>query len=59
MFLEEKSEKDFYKMLLKGDAPIDVGNMFKEILHQSNANFKNVSDLSHITTSQGRHYRKT
>ena len=57
--LEEKPVEEFYKMLLKGEAPSGVGHMFRTLMVQSEADFERVQRLSFMTTSQGRHYRRT
>jgi hypothetical protein len=57
--LEEKNPKDYYKMLLKGDCPTGIADVFKTMLHQSDSPFEKVKELSHMTTSKGRYYRKT
>ncbi len=57
--LEEKSQADFYKMMVSGKAPPAIGHMFRKMLYQNDADFERVQKLSHITTSQGRYYRRT
>jgi hypothetical protein len=57
--LEEKPLKDFYKMLMKGEAPPSVGAIFRKMLYQNEANFEQVKKVSYLTTSWGRYYRKT
>jgi hypothetical protein len=57
--MEEKSPVDFFKMMIQGQCPPAVGYIFKKMLYQSDADFDKVKALSHLTTSEGRHYRKT
>ena len=57
--LEEKPFVEFYKMLLKGEAPQGVGHMFRTLMVQSEADFERVQRLSFMTTSKGRYYRRT
>ena len=57
--LEEKSPADFYKMMLKGECPPCMAFVFRKMLYQSDADFEQVKELSFLTTSQGRYYRKT
>lgn len=57
--LEEKQPEDFYKMLVKGDCPPAVGHIFRKMLFQNDANFDKVRQLSFMTTSKGRYYRRT
>ena len=35
LVIEEKNPKDFYKMLLKGDCPLGVAEVFKTMMVQS------------------------
>lgn len=57
--LEEKSAADFYKMVVTGKTPAAVGHVFRKMLYQNDADFDRVRALSHMTTSSGRHYRRT
>lgn len=57
--LEERSIEDFFKMLIKGECPATVGFIFRKMLYQNDANFEKVKELSYMTTSKGRYYRKT
>ena len=57
--LEEKSPGDFYKMLLKGEATPGLGHFFRRLLYNNDAGFEHVKALSHLTTSNGRYYRRT
>ena len=59
IWLEERSQLDFYKMVIKGEAPPAVGRVIRRMLYQNKADFGRVSALSHITTSEGRKYRRT
>lgn len=59
VIMEEKSPADFFKLVMTGHCPPAVGYIFKKMLFQSDADFEQVKALSHMTTSQGRHYRKT
>jgi hypothetical protein len=59
VILEEKSAADFYKLLISGKAPPTVGHMYRKMLYQNDADFERVKQLSHLTTSQGRYYRRT
>ena len=58
LVLEEKSEADFFKMALRGETPPGVGEFFKRILYQSSADFDRVREVSHLTTAEGRRYRR-
>jgi len=57
--LEQKSAADFYKMVVSGKTPATVGHVFRKMLYQNDADFERVKALSHMTTSQGRYYRRT
>ena len=57
--LEEKTLEDFYKMMLQGKCPAGMGQLLRTMLVQSDADFERVKRLSFMTTSKGRHYRKT
>ena len=59
VILEEKSAADFYKLLVAGKAPPALGHMYRKMLYQNDADFERVKQLSHLTTSQGRYYRRT
>ena len=56
--LEEKPLIDYYKMMLKGDCPPQLAQLFKTAMVQSDADFKQIRSTSYMTTSQGRRYRK-
>lgn len=56
--LEEKSQADFYKMVVTGKTPPAIGHVFRKMLYQNDADFEKVKALSHMTTSRGRSYRK-
>ena len=56
--LEEKTPEEFYKMMISGNCPSSVGYVFKKMLYQSDADFDQVKDLSYMTTSAGRFYRR-
>lgn len=51
VILEEKSTADFYKMLVTGNAPPAVGDTFRKMLYQNDADFEKVKALSYLTTS--------
>ena len=57
--LEERSNTDFYKMLVTGKATPAIGDTFSKMLYQNDADFERVKALSHLTTSKGRYYRRT
>jgi len=59
LVLEEKHPQEYYKMLMKGNTPPGTSELLKQMLHQSQADFNQVQALAHMTTSKGRHYRKT
>lgn len=59
IFIEEKPLEEFYKLLLKGECPVGMSNMMKTMIVQSDADYERVQKLSFMTTSKGRHYRKT
>jgi ssDNA-binding Zn-finger/Zn-ribbon topoisomerase 1 len=40
--LEEKHPIEYYKMLLKGECPPGAADLFKQMLHQSEADFDRV-----------------
>jgi len=58
VILEEKSPADFYKMMVSGKTPPALGHMFRKMLYQNDADFDKVKQLSHLTTAQGRYYRR-
>ena len=57
--LEEKPLEDFYKLMLQGKCPSGMSSLLRTMLVQSDADFDRVKRLSFMTTSSGRHYRKT
>ena len=57
--LEEKTPEDWYKLILSGKSPEGAGYLLKTMMVQSDVDFAAVNRLSQITTSKGRHYRKT
>lgn len=59
LVLEERHPQEYYKMLLKGECPTGFADLMKSMLKQSDADFDRVKRLSYLTTSAGRHYRKT
>ena len=59
LVLEERGLEDFYKMILKGEASPGLALFFRMVLYQNSSNFAQVKALSHLTTSDGRHYRRT
>ena len=59
LVLEEKHPVEFFKMILKGECPPGIGELMKQMLHQSDADINSVKQMSHMTTSKGRYYRKT
>lgn len=56
--LEEKSMPDFFKMMMVGKCPPAIGLIFRKMLYQNEADFEQIKELSYLTTSQGRYYRK-
>lgn len=56
--LEEKSPQDFYKMIVTGKAPSGIASILRRILYQNDASLEKVQQVSHITTSEGRYYRR-
>ena len=56
--LEEKTEADFYKMMLKGESPPGLSALFRRVLYQNKADFENIRQTSHLLTSKGRYYRR-
>ena len=40
--LEEKSQADFYKMMVAGKTPPTMGHRFRKMLYQNDANFDRV-----------------
>ena len=58
IILAERSPADFYEMVLKGEATHGVGHIFKRVLYQNFANFDHVKSIAHMTTSEGRRYRR-
>jgi len=57
--LEERTVEEFYKDLIRGNATPHTAHVFRKKLYQEDANFEQVRRLAHITTSKGRHYRRT
>jgi hypothetical protein len=45
-------------MMMTGKCPPSVGHIFRKMLYQNEADFEKVKELSHLTTSKGRYYRK-
>jgi hypothetical protein len=58
IWMEEKNPADYYKMMLLGKAPTGIGWMMRRVLYQNKLGFHDVKALSHMTTSQGRRYRR-
>mmetsp|Transcript_28324 Transcript_28324/g.37816 ORF Transcript_28324/g.37816 Transcript_28324/m.37816 type:complete len:240 (+) Transcript_28324:111-830(+) len=56
--MEEKTPKDFYKMMLKGDTPPGLSALFRRMLYQNKADFDHIRSISHMLTSKGRYYRR-
>lgn len=56
--LEEKPIEDFYKMLVKGECPPSLALVFRKFLYQNDMDYEQVKELSYLTTSRGRYYRK-
>ena len=46
-------------MLMMGKCPVSVGYIFRKMLYHNDADFEKVKELSFMTTSKGRYYRKT
>ena len=59
LVIEEMHPVDYYKMMVKGNSPPGMGRVMKTLLAQSEADFDKVKELSYMTTSRGRYYRKT
>jgi ribosomal protein L22 len=57
--LEERSPQDFYKMIVSGKAPTGVAHTMRRMLFQNECSLEQVQRLAHITTSEGRFYRRT
>ena len=57
--LQEKSPQDFYKLIMQGKAPTGDSHTIRKILYQNDADLNTVQAMSHLTTSNGRHYRRT
>jgi hypothetical protein len=57
--LEEKPIEQWYKLMIQGKCPAGMSNLLRTMLVQSDADFDRVKRLSYMTTSKGRHYRKT
>jgi hypothetical protein len=57
--MEEKGPEDMFKLTMQGKAPAGVGSVFRSILYQNDCSFEMVKQFAHMTTSHGRHYRKT
>jgi hypothetical protein len=57
--IEEKHPMDYYKLMLKGNCPPGMGEVLRTMLAQSDADYEQVKKISFMTTSKGRHYRKT
>lgn len=57
--LEEKPLEEYYRMIIRGDAPEGAVYQLKTILLQSQANLRTVHNMSSILTSRGRYYRRT
>jgi len=45
--------------MITGKCPPTLGHVFRKMLVQNDADFERVKSLSHLTTSQGRYYRRT
>jgi hypothetical protein len=58
IILAQWSPDDFYEKVLMGETPPGVAHIFKRMLYQNHANFYQVRAVSHMTTSEGRHYRR-
>ena len=58
LVLAERSPSDFFEMVLKGETPKGVAQVFRRMLFQNFANFEHVRAASHMTTSEGRRYRR-
>ena len=64
--MDEKEIKTAYRKLAmkwhpdrSQDNKEQAAEVFKKMLHQSDADFNRVQKLSHMTTSGGRFYRRT
>ena len=57
--LEEKQPADYYKMVMKGETPQGIASTIRKMMYQNNADLATVQAMSHLTTSEGRYYRRT
>jgi len=57
--LEERSPLDFYKMTMQGKYPLGMSHTIRKMLFQNNMDLGTVQAMAHLTTSEGRHYRRT
>lgn len=57
--LEEKPIKRMIEDVLVGDTPACIGEIFRRRLFRTNSNFEDLRRYSFMTTSRGRHYRRT
>ena len=56
--LEERSPQDFYKMIMLGKTPTGLAHTMRKMLYQNDADLKTVQSVAHMTTSNGRRYRR-
>lgn len=45
-------------MLVKGECPPAIGEVFRKMLYVNQSDFHTVRKLSYMTTARGRYYRK-
>jgi len=56
--MEEKTDVDFYKMMLKGETPVGLSTVLRKVVYQNKGDFEHIRHQSHLLTSKGRYYRK-
>jgi len=59
MVIEEIPIEEWYKLMITGKCPMMTAEILKSMAMQSEGDFEKVKQISHMTTSAGRHYRKT
>lgn len=55
---EEKSQAEFFKMMVKGETPAGVSALFRRMIYQNKGDFEHVRLATHMLTSNGRRYRR-
>lgn len=58
VILEEKPFKELFKLMLMGQTPPAVAEAFRLQLFQKDADLPELQKMAHVTTAQGRFYRK-